>query len=244
MSRTLAGQSLIPAPCSGEGAVGALEGLSVDGHVAHFAVAFARRRGHQGAVEPLCNQTPDAWLGVALSDLGALLIDHAHCEKKAAAHAITLVNQYPEQSAIVTPLINLAQEELRHFRQVFALLEARGLTLTIDRGDPYVKGLMGAARHSRLERLVDRLLIASLVEARSAERLQLLGDGLSADGSADGTLGPFYSRLARAEAGHHRLFVRLAKKIAPDDDVKARLAHLAAIEAEVMLAQPLAPRIH
>jgi tRNA-(ms[2]io[6]A)-hydroxylase len=103
---------------------------------------------------------------------------------------------------------------------------------------------MGAARHSRLERLVDRLLIAGLVEARSAERLQLLGDGLAADGSTDGSLGTFYRRLAQTEAGHHRLFVRLAKKLVPDGEVKARLAQLAVLEAEVMLAQPLEPRIH
>jgi tRNA-(ms[2]io[6]A)-hydroxylase len=174
----------------------------------------------------------------------SLLIDHAHCEKKAAAHAITLVSQYPEQASIVVPLINLAQEELRHFRQVFDILVARNLTLTIDSGDPYVKALMGSARHSRLERLVDRLLIASLVEARSAERLGLLGEGLSREGCPDGELGPFYQRLARAEAGHHRLFVRLAHKLAPAQDIAGRLAELAAIETQVMLAQPLMPRVH
>lgn len=195
-------------------------------------------------MEPLCAPTPPAWLSVALGDLPALLIDHAHCEKKAAAHAVSLVSQYPEQSIIVVPLISLAQEELRHFRQVFELLMARGLTLTIDPGDSYVKGLMGSARHSRLERLVDRLLIASLVEARSAERLGLLGMGLCQDDSPDPALGPFYERLARAEAGHHRLFVRLAHKIAPAAEVKSRLAELAIIETQVMLAQPLLPRVH
>lgn len=188
--------------------------------------------------------TPPGWLPVALSRWHDMLVDHAHCEKKAAAHAITLVSQYPEQAAIVPPLIALAQEELRHFRQVFALLNERGLSLTIDRGDPYVKALMGSARHSRLERLVDRLLIASLVEARSAERLGLLGEGFAGHDSPDASLAPFYCRLAKAEAGHHRLFVRLANKLAPAREVKIRLDLLADVEAQVMLAQPLEPRVH
>lgn len=192
----------------------------------------------------LRNPTPAAWLPLALSRWHELLLDHAHCEKKAAAHAITLVNQYPEQTPIVLPLMALAQEELRHFRQVFSLLVERNLVLTIDRGDPYVKALMGSARHSRLERLIDRLLIASLVEARSAERLGLLGEGFSQSNSPDGALGPFYTRLAKAEAGHHRLFVRLANKLAAPSVVKARLHELADVEAQVMLQQPVEPRVH
>lgn len=195
-------------------------------------------------MEPLRASTPASWLPTALARWQDLLIDHAHCEKKAAAHAITLVSQYPEQAAVVPPLIALAQEELRHFRQVYQLLQERGLTLTIDRGDPYVKALMTYARHSRLERLVDRLLIASLVEARSAERLGLLGEGFAGPESPDPELGPFYARLAKAEAGHHRLFVRLACKLSPTKEVKPRLAALAVIEAEVMLAQPVEPRVH
>lgn len=195
-------------------------------------------------MEPLRTPTPAAWLPLALNQWHALLIDHAHCEKKAAAHAITLVSQYPEQASIVPPLIALAQEELRHFRQVFGLLQERNLTLTIDKGDPYVKALMGSARHSRLERLIDRLLIASLVEARSAERLALLGEGFAGEHSPDLALAPFYVRLAKAEAGHHRLFVRLANTLCAGSQVKRRLGELADIEAQVMLAQPLTPRVH
>jgi tRNA-(ms[2]io[6]A)-hydroxylase len=174
----------------------------------------------------------------------AVLIDHAHCEKKAASHALTLISQYPEQTPIIAPLIALAQEELRHFGQVCRLLKKRAITLTVDGGDPYVKALMGLARHSRLERLVDRLLIASLVEARSAERLGLLAQGLGAEGSPDPALAPFYTRLAVTEAGHHTLFVRLAKKLAEAAEVDARLEALAHEEQHIMVAQPVAPRIH
>lgn len=194
---------------------------------------------------PLLNATPEGWLPCALANLDAVLIDHAHCEKKAASHALTLVNQYPERSALIGPLIALAQEELRHFRAVFRLLQSRDIVLTRDGGDPYVQALMSAARHGRDERLIDRLLIASLVEARSAERLALLGEGLArATDAADLALAPFYQRLAKCEAGHHRLFVRLAKKIAPPAAVMARLIELAAHEAQVLAALPILPQVH
>lgn len=185
--------------------------------------------------------TPAAWLPAALAQLDAVLLDHAHCEKKAAGHAMALIAQYGDVHALVEPLVALAQEELRHFRAVFRLLRARGVTLTRDPGDPYVKTLLRGARDGPTQRLVDRLLISGLVEARSAERLALLAWGLP---DVAPELAPFYARLALAEAGHHRLFVRLASKVAPRAEVQARLSELAAHEAELMLAQPLAPRIH
>ena len=190
---------------------------------------------------PLRAATPDGWLACALGDVGGVLLDHAHCEKKAAAHAMALVAQYGTYGALVLPLTALAQEELRHFRQVFALLRARGIELSQDRGDPYVRALLRTARDGPEERLVDRLLLSSLVEARSAERLALLGQGFA---DAEPSLAPFYQRLARTEAGHYRLFVRLAKKLAPAREVHARLAALAEREAAIMLEQPLLPRIH
>jgi tRNA-(ms[2]io[6]A)-hydroxylase len=196
-------------------------------------------------MQPLLIPTPATWLPTALADVPAVLIDHAHCEKKAAAHAMGLVSQYGDYTALVLPLVALAQEELRHFRQVVKIMQARGLTLSQDAGDPYVQRLMREARHGRAQRLVDRLLIASLVEARSAERLGLLGDGLAAaNDPADAALAPFYQRLAKTEAGHHRLFVRLARRIEPAAAVVLRLSALAEVEAEAMVAQPPEARIH
>ena len=133
---------------------------------------------------PLHSASPAAWLPCALGHVDAVLIDHAHCEKKAASHAVALIDQHPQHTAMIGPLIGLAQEELRHFRAVFRLIVGRGLVLSRDGGDPYVQALMAAARHGRRERLVDRLLIAALVEARCAERLALLGDGLAAAAAA------------------------------------------------------------
>lgn len=185
--------------------------------------------------------TPAGWLPNALAQLDAVLLDHAHCEKKAAGHAMALVAQYGDVEGLVEPMVALAQEELRHFREVYRLLVARGISLTRDPGDPYVKSLLRKSRDGPTQRLVDRLLISGLVEARSAERLGLLASGL---GAVAPELVPFYAKLAHAEAGHHRLFVRLAGKVAPRAEVKARLAELAGAEAELMLAQPVEPRIH
>lgn len=183
--------------------------------------------------------TPTAWLSVALADFDAVLIDHAHCEKKAAASALALVQAYPENSELVRRCVGLAQEELRHFRQVHRIIVKRGGTLQRDIGDPYAKALLATVRHGKQERCVDRLLVSSLIEARSCERLGLLGQGLS-----DTTLAHFYRGLANAEAGHHRLFVDLARRVAPADEVGERLHELARMEASIMKALPVLPRIH
>jgi tRNA-(ms[2]io[6]A)-hydroxylase len=192
-----------------------------------------------GPVEILAVPTPAAWLPLALSEFDAVLIDHAHCEKKAAASAIALVNQYPDNPNLVRRCIGLAQEELRHFKQVHRILIGRGLTLTRDPGDPYARALLAELRHGDHERLVDRLLVSSLIEARSCERLALLGGGLD-----DPELARFYRALATAEAGHHRLFVQLAVEAAGAAAVTPRLAALAARESAIMLTLPMAPRIH
>ena len=176
---------------------------------------------------------------MAVAHFDEVLVDHAHCEKKAAAHALALIAQYPEASDILDPLAALAQEELRHFRSVVKLVFARGQTLTQDRGDPYVKKLISHCRHGEPERLVDRLLMAAVVEARSAERLQLLGEALP-----PGDISAFYQRLALAEAGHHRLFVRLASKLIGRGPAHERHAWWLRVESDVVAAMPLLPRIH
>lgn len=188
---------------------------------------------------PLVAATPQAWAPAALADFPALLADHAHCEKKAAAHALSLVANYPDRDFIIEPLIALAQEELRHFKQVYRLLRAQGHALPADRGDPYVQGLQKLCRHGAEPRLVDRLLVSALIEARSAERLALISEHLPA-----GDVQVFYHKLALCEAGHYRLFIRLCGKVIGKPQTEERLQTLAAAESEIMLAQPLQPRIH
>lgn len=183
--------------------------------------------------------TSPQWLPLALANMDAILLDHAHCEKKAAAAAMSLVAQYPEQTRLVQRCIGLAQEELRHFKQVHRLLVRRGLTLTRDPGDPYARTLLALTRDGLQQRFIDRLLICALIEARSCERLGLLGEALD-----DPTLGPFYRTLAKAEAGHYQLFLDLALGVAPQAVITSRLRELCVAEADILAALPVAPRIH
>ena len=182
--------------------------------------------------------TDPSWIGVALASLDTLLIDHAHCEKKAAATALSLVSSYPERDLLVRRLSALAIEELRHFRSVCDRLHARGRSLTPDRGDPYARELRRTLRGGE-ERLLDRLLVAGLIEARSCERLGLLAANLE-----DPDLREFYAALARAESGHSTLFDELARAFFPAETVDRRIDELARAEAAIVAALPVEPRIH
>lgn len=188
---------------------------------------------------PLIDSTPAQWLEVALGNFGAVLLDHAHCEKKAAATAMSLVNAYPDKTDLVIRCTKLAQEELRHFRLVMELIVNRGMLLGPDAGDPYAKALLSHLRHGAQQRMTDRLLVAALIEARSCERLQMLADGL-----AEESLARFYHRLAKAESGHFRLFVGLAKQYDDEAAVDERLRVLAEAETVIMRQLPIEARIH
>jgi tRNA-(ms[2]io[6]A)-hydroxylase len=177
--------------------------------------------------------TPDAWLRAALADPLAVLGDHAHCEKKAAASALSLISAYPERSELVRAMGALAREEAGHFLKVHEALIARGGTLPRDVADPYVNDLLTQVRHDTAGRLVDRLLISALIEARSHERLELLAQNL-----ADPDLRALYAELARAEVGHAALFVRLA---GPD---AGRLDELLELEGALVLRMPVRAAIH
>jgi tRNA 2-(methylsulfanyl)-N6-isopentenyladenosine37 hydroxylase len=182
--------------------------------------------------------TPPGWTEVAVADLEGTMSDHAHAEKKAALSAMTLLSREPHRSDLVGKMAKLAREELRHLDQVLGHLRARGWTLRRDLPDRYAGALLKLRRSTGEEALVDRLLCAALIEARSWERLNLLGEAL------DGELGEFYAELARSEAGHYRLFVELAAAECPGQDVPARLAELAAAEAQIVRDLPHEPRIH
>ena len=182
--------------------------------------------------------TDPAWIKLAIARFDDVLIDHAHCEKKAAAHALSLLSNYPEVPGLARAMARLAREESGHLAQVLAILDKRGLNLTRDLGDPYAQGLLKLQRNPRELRLIDSLLISALIEERSRERLELLAENLS-----DPELKIFYARLAASEAGHGSLFLRMAKKLAPND-AAARLETLAAAEAELVRALPIRAAIH
>lgn len=185
----------------------------------------------------LIRPTSPAWVENALRDLDAVLIDHAHCEMKAAMNALSLSARAPNPR-VATQLAELAEEEASHFREVVHELEARGLSLGISPKDVYAESLRAAAHRTRPggrsneETLIDRFVVAALIEARSCERFRLLADALTAAGSP---MAELYERLFVAEARHYRTFLDLATEAARGDAdrAKARLAELAIEEAAV-----------
>lgn len=183
--------------------------------------------------------TPPGWVKTVLADFDAFLVDHANCERKASALAMSLVVKYPDRRKILSALIDLAQEELQHFREVYEILEQRGLSLAKDEPDPYVNQLLGVARHGREERFIDRMLISSVVECRGAERFGILARTLE-----EGPLKTFYERLAKSETKHGHQFVRLVLKECDENVVFARLEELMTLEAAIVENLALRPALH
>ena len=181
---------------------------------------------------------PD-WLPLALSRMDRVLVDHAHCEKKAAANALSLLQSYPDLPGLPAQMARLAREESAHLARVLTLLEERALALGRDPGDPYAQALQGLLRNSARERRLDRILISAIIEARSCERLALLAEGLT-----DETLRKLYQELARSEDGHQALFVRLAEAAYPGDEVRQRLDALLDAEADILRRLELRAAIH
>src|SRR3954464_13390078 len=157
-------------------------------------------------MELLCHTSP-AWVQLAIERFDEVLVDHAHCEKKAAAQALSMLSAFPSTPGLARAMARLAREEAGHLAQVLALMEKRGLTLGRDPGDPYAQGLQACVRQPARERLLDRLLISALIEARSEERLRLLSENLP-----DAELRSVYLKLSGSEEGHGELFVKLARR--------------------------------
>jgi tRNA-(ms[2]io[6]A)-hydroxylase len=190
--------------------------------------------------------TDAAWAAEALADTDALLADHAHCELKAASNALSLIARHPEDLALAAALTEIAREEVTHFQRVLGLLAARGVALGPPPVDEYAASLRRAAGALPARGgggpLVDRLLVAALIEARSCERFKLLAD---AGGPAnDPALAELWRELFAAEAGHFRTFVDLAERAAKGDRrlVGARLDALAELEAAIVCALPRSAR--
>lgn len=183
--------------------------------------------------------TPAEWVERVQRDLPALLSDHAHCELKAAATAQALVAKNTGDRTLVEQLSLMASEELDHFRRVIRELYARGAKLGPQEPSPYAQELHSRSATTRSSLLLDRLLLAQLIEARSLERFQLLAEHL-----ADRGLAALYKDLLASEAGHRALFGRLARGLFPAPDVERRQAWLWALEGEILAALPFAHRVH
>lgn len=201
---------------------------------------------------PLLRPTATGWAAAALRDISRLLVDHAHCEHKAASSALRLISRFPDHAPIIRPLLSLAAEEMRHFRQVLDLLENRNIPLSRPQPDRYVNLLRRrfTSQGHGIGGLGDHLLVAAFVEARSCERLRLLAaeltDNVAAAGNAAAApdLQEFYSRLAAAEARHWVLFHELAAGCTPEKRLNRRMNELAAMESDIMDSLPHAPRMH
>jgi len=180
------------------------------------------------------------WLQTVLSDFDAFLQDHANCERKASAMALSFVAKYPNRVEILPELIDIAIEELEHFKQVYELMERRGVQLPEKMGqDPYAKALVDRAQNGRDGRFLDRLLIASVAECRGAERFRMVMEGLT-----DPELKEFYKRLWISEAKHGHVFVKMALIYFSEEEVYDRLRYWVAEEAKVIQGLSLRPALH
>ncbi len=187
----------------------------------------------------LHNTTSDEWIEAANRDSASVLCDHAHCEKKAATMAISLLNRYPEKSKLVEQMAELAEEEMGHFRLVLKEMSARGITLTRDIGDRYAQQLHQHIRTQEPFRLLDMLIVCSLIEARSCERFQLLSRSVE-----DEELRTFYRSLLESEARHRTVFLSLARLYFPSEEVSIRLDELEAAEASIVASLQHQPVMH
>ncbi|KIG15918.1 tRNA-(ms[2]io[6]A)-hydroxylase [Enhygromyxa salina] len=196
--------------------------------------------------------TDERWGQWALEHMDAILLDHAHCEKKAASTALSMIFRYPDRPQLMMPMSALAREELEHFEQVVALIRRRGGEFVRQEPSPYAARLMAATRKHEPGRLLDILLCCSLIEARSCERMQLIAGALAErGGDAPGhelhELYGLYNGLLVSEARHHATYVELARGCVQIDEaeLQGRLAELAAHEASVIEAAPREqPRMH
>jgi tRNA-(ms[2]io[6]A)-hydroxylase len=188
----------------------------------------------------LKTESPKAWVDAVMADFNSFLQDHADCERKASAMAMSFVAKYPDRKEIIDELIETGIEELQHFQQVYELLKARGVMLTHEiQEDPYIKKLLTFCRSGREERFMDRLLLASIIECRGAERFKLVYEALE-----PGDLKKFYHNLWASEAKHGNIFVKMALHYFPEAVVYKRLDELNNQEGEIIKTLPIRPALH
>lgn len=189
---------------------------------------------------PLTYESSPEWIKAVMADFDTFLQDHADCERKASAMAMSFVAKYPNRTEIIPDLIDTAVEELEHFQSVYQMMEKRGIQLKHEiTQDLYMKKLIDSCRSGREERFLDRLLLASVVENRGAERFKLVYENLE-----PGELKDFYHDLWASEAKHGELFVKLALNYFDENVVFERLKEINDIEGEIIAAMPITPALH
>ncbi len=189
----------------------------------------------------LKSESSSRWLDQVDGNLQEILIDHAHCEHKAAATAMSLIGAYIDRIEVTEAMTEIVQEELEHFHRVLGLLAKRGIPFRKLNPSPYGKSLNELVGPNEPQRGVDRLLIAGLIEARSCERFSLLSQHVE---DRDPELSQFYASLFESEARHHTTYIKLAKLFADDATVRTRLEELSQEEAKIIGRGSALPRMH
>lgn len=187
----------------------------------------------------LQSPSSERWLAQVRENLPDILIDHAHCEKKAAGTAMNLLFSYVERTEFVRELSEIVREELEHFEMVLDLLKRRGIRFKKITPSSYGPKLHSLISKQEPQKAVDRFLVAGLIEARSCERFDLLRQHVE-----DAELRQFYDSLFESEARHHSCYVRLAKHFMPDEKVMRRLTEFSAAEAAIVAEGDPLPRMH
>ena len=190
---------------------------------------------------PLRSRTPPEWGAAVLADPLSLLIDHAFLEKKAATNALELLTRWPNEwlDGWVEAMTGVARDEIAHLSQVVRLLSSRGGRMDRFHKNPYANALRQLVRKATRQELLDRLLVAALIELRSCERFSVL-----AAASTDCELAGFYRTLFSSELGHYRIFLHLAGKFTAREVLDARWEEMLVAEAVILAAQAPGPRIH
>jgi tRNA-(ms[2]io[6]A)-hydroxylase len=195
------------------------------------------------AIQPMINAlkspTDEGWIALALSDLDTVLLDHSHCERKAAGVAVNMMFRYPSYGKLVRELTRIAREELEHFELVNQILEERNIPMAPLDAPPYGAALKNQIRHKEPDRLLDSLLVSGLIEARSHERLGILAKHLD-----DHKLATFYRSLMASEARHFGTYWMLANTYFDRETMVTRLDELATIESDILATLHPQPRIH
>lgn len=187
----------------------------------------------------LKSNSSQRWLSQVESNLDEILIDHAHCERKAASTAMGLMNSYAERRELCDEMASIVIEELEHYQMVLDVLDSRGIRFRQLKPSPYGSQLNALIIRTEPQRAVDKLLVASLIEARSCERFDLLRKH-----APDKVLADFYDSLFESEARHHATYVRLAEEFAPRAEVQRRLNELSEAEAKIIEVGSELARMH
>lgn len=186
-------------------------------------------------------ETATSWVEIAKDNLQQILTDHAFAEQKAASNAVSIIINYSEETALVKAMSDIAIEEMEHFKMVHEFMIARGMVLGREQRNDYAKNLQGffPKTHDRTDALIQRLLVAALIEARSCERFKVFSENIE-----DPELAKFYRDLMISEANHYTVFLGFARQYQDRSIVDEKWKNLLAFEAKMMRTRGTAAKVH